>query len=216
MRISSLFLFSCILGGLLSCSQDQDSTRSTNESKKILIEKISDIKGGNQKGMFALYDVLTPERIFKNVVLSNQDILLYNSTRAAGEVTQHTAYGYDSYDFRSKTYQLYIRNQASSCGVPDGTYVVQDIWLYKSVQAPAPVGVAFANNNYENYSKMGYDPSALNQPGLTCSMNSNTGRINLQTGAIMVISNMIGQKINMTVPVRASNLEWHYYFMPLQ
>ncbi len=184
--------------------------------KKVLFEKVSDITSGNQKGGFALYDILTPNENFKNVILSNQDILLYKSARATGEVIQQTAYGYDSYNTRSKTYQMRIRNYSLSCGIPDGTYIVQDIWLYKSVQAPGPVGVAFANNNYSDHSKMGYDPNALNQPGLTCSMNSNTGRVNLQTGAIMVISNMIGQKVNMTIPVRASNLEWHYYFMPFQ
>ena len=111
-------------------------------------------------------------------------------------------------------YKLAISDKneaAKACGITSGIYVVRDIWLWQTYTLPTPMVVVFNNNDYADYTKMGWHPETLKGPGFVWSLSGN--KVTLKTAATLFKYTLDGAEILKTYPVNVKNFEWNFYYI---
>lgn len=71
--------------------------------------------------------------------------------------------------------------------------------------------VVFNNNDYADYTKMGWHPETLKGPGFVWSLSGN--KVTLKTAATLFKYTLDGAEILKTYPVNVKNLEWNFYYI---
>ena len=209
---------SSMLFGVTSCSQDED-LKMESDSKIIITESDITTRSANGDNGFGYYDIRYGDAVYHDVKLTPEQLEACRKATALGEPVEKVVTGYNRLSYRSTSgndsYKLRVSGKyAENSGVIDGTYIARDIWVYQETTIPVTLGVVIPNNGYyTDFMKIGYDPNALVNPGLTCSLGGN--KVTLQTGAVLLTHNAIGQEMNMTYPLNVSFAEWHFYYMSI-
>lgn len=209
------FLFSFF--SLLSCSENDDVLPKQEVAKgEIILEKVAQTKSSLGDTNTFLYNLKSPWGNFDSIPLSDEQVNMCKNAKSMGSVVSKTVTGYNGSGYRngSVSQKIYLRGYLDYGGIPDGYYIARDIWLFQSTTIPTPMAIVFPDNSvYSDFHKMGYNPDALSQPGLTCAVSGT--KVSMQTGALKIEYTFIGQEVMMTFPVRTSLLEWHFNYIPI-
>ena len=209
--ISSVLL----CGMLFACSQNDELPQEKKQS--ILIEKVTQTKSFDGETV-NLYNVKLPTEEINNIALSDEQVELLSNAKDLTTVSDACVGQSDKWIFRDggNTYKYAVSGYLDYGGIPNGYYLAQDIWLYKSKTIPTPMAIVWGDNEgYTSFEEgIGYDPNNLSKKGCTASISSNI--VTCQTGARMIKHNLIGQEVMMTHPVRSSRLSMKFKYISLQ
>lgn len=212
-----------------SCSNDNDVENSPIQQEKVIVEKTSSrIKTrtayAQKEGLSAenkdLYSIKYKKNNLKNIPLRIEEVNMLSSATSISAPIPVSVKGYSEWTVRTNGhkggnwYKLAISSKdknAAVCGIAPGIYIVRDVWLWQTYTLPTPLAIVFNNNNYSDYTKMGWEPETLKTPGFTWSLSG--AKVTLKTAATLIKYTTDGAETYRTYPVKDSNLEWNFYYI---
>ena len=210
-----------------SCSNDVDFYLIQQE--KVIVEKTSShiktraaytSKEGLSTENKDLYSIKYKDINLKNIPLRKEEVNMLSSANSISATIPVSVKGYSEWTVRTNGhkggnwYKLAISSKnktAAACGIAPGIYIVRDVWLWQTYTLPTPLAIVFSNNNYSDYTKMGWEPETLRTPGFTCALSGT--KVTLKTAATLIKYSIDGAETYKTYPVKASNLEWNFYYI---
>jgi hypothetical protein len=197
------------LTSLISCNKDEIlNTDRGDRNYKIEEASISKSENNITPDSTGLYRLYTPWGNYQKVYLQKSLVKELNQYSTMQEPTIITAFGCNKYELIGKSYKMAINGYKY---VENGYYIVQDCNAYlDDIFMPnAPIFVI-----PQDSPNCGYDPNALINRGFKVTKKSN-GLWQFQTRVVMIISNLLGQKINKTIPVELNSIEWNYAYFSM-
>lgn len=204
-----LFLFfTAIL--FVSCS-NEDSCLSVEKSL-VSVEPMSATRSNISD--VDLYRVKYKDIVLDNVKLSQSDLNLLKSARSIDTVSVdvHGVSGWDKWDTgRSQPYRRgFSADDATArlCGIPAGTYFVNDVYLHQTYTLPTSMAIILNDKSEypSNTTNIGWNPDNLKVRGYKASLSGST--VTMQTAAYKVDYEISGQQTFRTYPVNYSNVIW--------
>lgn len=202
-------LFSLILISYISCNNEElININKENQNYKIEETLINTSKNSISTESTGLYNLYTPWRDYQKVYLPKSLVKELNEYSTMQEPTFVTARGCNKYERIGKEYKMAVNGYNH---VENGYYIVQDCNAYlDDIFMPnAPIFVI-----PQESPNCGYDPNALINRGFKVTRKSN-GLWQFQTRVIMIISNLLGQRINTTIPIEINSIEWNYAYFSM-
>ena len=208
-----------------SCSDDMETNGQQVRTNKVSVEKMPSCAKTRsatsaQDECKNLYAIRYKDMFFDNVPLKAEDVHVLKSARSVSAPIPVSVKGYSEWTVRTTGnkggdwYKLAISDKnktTKTYKITSGIYVVRDIWLWQTYTLPTPMVVVFNNNDYADYTKMGWHPETLKGPGFVWSLSGN--KVTLKTAATLFKYTLDGAEILKTYPVNVKNLEWNFYYI---
>lgn len=228
-KIVTTTLVFITLIAISSCSNDNDVENSLIQQEKVIVEKTSsrmktraayEPKEGLSIENKDLYSIKYKDINLKNIPLRIEEVNMLRSASSISAPIPVSVKGYSEWTVRTngtKGGNWYNRTfsskdkKAIECGIAPGVYTVRDVWLWQTYTLPTPLAIVFNNNDYPDYTKMGWEPETLKTPGFTWSLSG--AKVTLKTAATLIKYTIGGAETHKTYPVKDSNLEWNFYYI---
>ena len=211
-----------------SCSDDIETNITQVKNDNVYVEKTtSRVKtrtttstNGGEKD---LYTIRYKDMVLDNIPLRTEDVSILKSAKSMSAPIPVSVKGYSRWTVRTTgtnggawyTLAISSDNEAAKiCGIAPGLYVARDVWLWQTYTLPISMAVVFTNNEYADYTKMGWNPETLNTPGFEWALSKNV--VTMKTAARLLKYTTDGAEIFKTYPVSERNIEWNFYYMTVE
>jgi hypothetical protein len=229
-KLTTVFAFMALVS-ITSCSNsgDVETNYQATKSDRVIVEKnISHKKtrtvsspntefGIENKDLFS---IRYKDIALENIPLKIEEVNMLKSANSISNPIPVSVKGYSEWTVRTtghkngNWYKYSVPPEskaAQACGIAPGVYIVRDVWLWQTYTLPTPMAIVYNNNTYSDYTKMGWHPKTLKNPGFVLALSGT--EVTLKTAAILFKSTSGGAEVNLTFPVNKDNLEWNFFYL---